>query len=40
MRIDTTQMSAEEAAAFILRQLEERGMLMGYRVPEDTTPTA
>ncbi len=38
--IDTTQMSAEEAAAFILRQLEERGMLMGYRVPEDTTPTA
>ena len=40
VRIDTTQMSAEEAAAFILRQLEERGMLMGYRVPEDTTPTA
>ncbi len=40
VRIDTTQMTAEEAAAFILRQLEERGMLMGYRVPEDTTPTA
>ena len=40
VRVDTTQMSAEEAAAFILRQLEERGMLMGYRVPEDTTPTA
>ena len=40
VRIDTTQMTAEEAAALILRQLEERGMLMGYRVAEDTTPTA
>ena len=40
VRIDTTQMTAEESAAFILRQLEERGMLMGYRVAEDTTPTA
>ena len=40
VRIDTTKMTAEEAAAFILRQLEDRGMLMGYRVPEDTTPTA
>ena len=40
VRVDTTAMSAEDAAAFILRQLEERGMLMGYRVPEDTTPTA
>ena len=40
VRVDTTQMSAEQAAAFILRQLEERGMLMGYRVAEDTTPTA
>ena len=40
VRVDTTVMSAEDAAAFILRQLEERGMLMGFRVPEDTTPTA
>ena len=40
VRVDTTKMTAEEAAAFILRQLENRGMLMGYRVPEDTTPTA
>ena len=40
VRVDTTKMTAEEAAAFILRQLEERGMLMGYRVPVDTTPTA
>jgi len=40
VRIDTTIMTAEEAATFILRQLEERGMLMGFRVPEDTTPTA
>ncbi len=40
LRIDTTQMTAEEAAAYILRQLEERGMLMGFRVAEDTTPTA
>ncbi len=40
VRVDTTAMSAEHAAAFILRKLEERGMLMGYRVPEDTTPTA
>jgi len=40
VRIDTTELSAEEAAAYILRQLEARGMLMGYRVPEDTTPTA
>jgi len=40
VRIDTTELTAEEAAATILRQLEERGMLMGFRVPEDTTPTA
>ncbi|MBY0511266.1 MAG: sulfate adenylyltransferase subunit CysN [Rhodospirillaceae bacterium] len=38
--IDTTKMTAEDAASFILKQLEERGMLMGYRVAEDTTPTA
>ncbi len=30
----------EDAAALILRRLEERGMLMGYRAAEDTTPTA
>jgi bifunctional enzyme CysN/CysC len=38
--IDTTKLSAEEAAALILKQLEERGMLMGYKVANDTTPTA
>ncbi len=38
--IETTKQSAEIAAAIILRALEERGMLMGYRVAEDTTPTA
>jgi bifunctional enzyme CysN/CysC len=38
--IDTTKMTAEEAASYILKQLEERGMLMGYRVAEDNTPTA
>ena len=38
--IDTTKLSAEDAATFILKQLEERGMLMGYRVAEDNTPTA
>jgi bifunctional enzyme CysN/CysC len=38
--IDTTKMTAEDAASYILKQLEERGMLMGYRVAEDNTPTA
>ena len=38
--IDTTKQSAESAAQMILRALEERGMLMGYRVAEDTTPEA
>ncbi len=38
--IDTTRQSAESAAQIILRTLEERGMLMGYRVAEDTTPEA
>jgi bifunctional enzyme CysN/CysC len=40
IRIDTTSLSPEEAASFILRQLEDRGMLMGYRVLADTTPTS
>jgi bifunctional enzyme CysN/CysC len=40
IRIDTTTLSAEDAATLILRQLEERGMLMGYRVLADTTPTS
>ena len=38
--IDTTRQTAESAAQMILRALEERGMLMGYRVAEDTTPEA
>jgi bifunctional enzyme CysN/CysC len=38
--IDTITHTAEQAAALILRQLEERGMLMGYKVVDDTTPTA
>lgn len=40
IRIDTTRMSAEEAAAAILKRLEDLGMLMGYRAAEDDTPTA
>ena len=40
IRIDTTKISPTEAATYILNWLEEKGMLLGFRAPEDTTPTA
>ena len=40
IRIDTTKMSPAEASAYILNWLEEKGMLLGFRAPEDDTPTA
>ncbi len=38
--IDTTKMSPAEASAHILNWLEEKGVLLGFRAPEDDTPTA
>jgi bifunctional enzyme CysN/CysC len=40
IRIDTTKMSPAEASEYILNWLEEKGMLLGFRAPEDDTPTA
>ena len=40
IRIDTTRMSPAEASEYILNWLEDRGMLLGFRVLGDDTPTA
>lgn len=40
IRIDTTKMSPAEASAHILNWLEGKGMMLGFRAPEDDTPTA
>ncbi len=40
IRIDTTKMTPAEAAAHIITWLEERGILLGFRAPDDDTPTA
>ncbi len=40
IRIDTTKMSPTEASEYILNWLEDRGMLLGFRVLGDDTPTA
>jgi bifunctional enzyme CysN/CysC len=38
--VDTTALSAEDAAQLILQTLENLGMLAGFRAEADTTPTA
>lgn len=40
IRIDTTTMSPAEASSYILNWLEEKDLLLGFRTPEDDTPTA
>ncbi len=38
--IDTARLTPEDAAAFILKTLEERGLVPGIRAEADTTPSA